>query len=535
MRAMTKRSDNLIRSNEQGMVAIIVTMLIMIIITLIVSSFALIVRREQRQSLDRQLSSQAFYAAEAGISAAKAWRRVSPDGGATYTNANTKVSTCGGADAFPYADYGNGQLDGDNVKYSCVLINPTPNRLVKDSVEPGESFVLPITTASGTPVNTLEISWENKGGGDNFGGADFILPQDAPLKTAMLRTTLIGGFSSGAKNRQDLLNGTRTMLMYPTQSGSPGVSSTPFGQPSDSGAIVSGNCNTNNRSTDTYACRVRITGLGESSYFLHTKALYQATKITITSFDGSSHAQELAGAQTVIDSTGKAAEVLRRVQVRVPSPESEASKTLDFFRPGGALETTNDICKLLKVTSTQFMDECTGTTWTNTTQNSPGTTGTNNPSGGGAGGGEGDAKIGECEAGNQNCTADTKDPNAPEFVWTRSFLNNSQNNQSVIRDCIWDWGDGSLPQTFPASQCEYEDRVSHEFKHTNPDLEQQIRSTNGAQGCYIYTVKLTMRFTAASGFPDKVAVPDKISYVPGGKANDIPEGICNGHWRKFPG
>ena len=49
------------------MVAILVTMNLMIVISLIVLGFAQISRRNQRQSLDRQLSTQAFYAAETAV------------------------------------------------------------------------------------------------------------------------------------------------------------------------------------------------------------------------------------------------------------------------------------------------------------------------------------------------------------------------------------------------------------------------------------------------------------------------------------
>lgn len=60
-----------IQDNQQGIVAIVVTIILMVILTLIVLSFAKISRREERDALDRQLSTQAFYAAESGIDYAK--------------------------------------------------------------------------------------------------------------------------------------------------------------------------------------------------------------------------------------------------------------------------------------------------------------------------------------------------------------------------------------------------------------------------------------------------------------------------------
>jgi Tfp pilus assembly protein PilX len=61
------RKIHLHNSSQTGMVSIMVTMLLMLVITLIVLGFAQVSRREQIQTLDRQLSAQAFFAAESGV------------------------------------------------------------------------------------------------------------------------------------------------------------------------------------------------------------------------------------------------------------------------------------------------------------------------------------------------------------------------------------------------------------------------------------------------------------------------------------
>ena len=71
MVSMSAKKMSRLQNNQEGLVSITVSLIIMIIITLVVSSFALIVRREQRRTLDRQLSQQAFYAAEVGIADAQ--------------------------------------------------------------------------------------------------------------------------------------------------------------------------------------------------------------------------------------------------------------------------------------------------------------------------------------------------------------------------------------------------------------------------------------------------------------------------------
>ena len=67
---MTKfpnKKQQAIARNQDGLVSIIIVVILMIVISIIVLSFAKVVRNEQRQTLDRQLSTQAYYAAESGV------------------------------------------------------------------------------------------------------------------------------------------------------------------------------------------------------------------------------------------------------------------------------------------------------------------------------------------------------------------------------------------------------------------------------------------------------------------------------------
>jgi Tfp pilus assembly protein PilX len=89
-----------IRHAEQGLVSIVVTMIFLIVLSLIVVGFAQVARREQRESLDRQLSSQAFYAAESGINIAKS---AISDSSGTYSSNNAVLNDKGscGPDGTP--------------------------------------------------------------------------------------------------------------------------------------------------------------------------------------------------------------------------------------------------------------------------------------------------------------------------------------------------------------------------------------------------------------------------------------------------
>src|SRR4051812_1988899 len=112
---MRKNSQPDLHTDARGVVSIIVTILIMLVLSLIILGFAQLVRREQRQSLDRQLSTQAFYAAETGVNdAIKALNNsvltgkksdCDPDGLGLGANVN-KLDASG------------------TVSYVCVLVNP---------------------------------------------------------------------------------------------------------------------------------------------------------------------------------------------------------------------------------------------------------------------------------------------------------------------------------------------------------------------------------------------------------------------------
>ena len=112
-------SDKDFQQDEQGIVAIVVTMIIMIILTLIVTGFAQLARREQRATLDRQLASQAFYAAESGINDA---RRALEDPDFSGPLRGQKDS----CDPLASAANVDSLVDkniGLNISYPCLLIN----------------------------------------------------------------------------------------------------------------------------------------------------------------------------------------------------------------------------------------------------------------------------------------------------------------------------------------------------------------------------------------------------------------------------
>lgn len=509
-----------LKNNQQGMAAIITTLVIMLLVTLIVSSFALIVRREQKQSLDRQLSTQALYAAEAGVKdAIDAINRNQITSDITDCNTFTSKSTP--------------SFDTTNISYSCVLVEYTDHTQYDNIDATSGSVLFPVQTDAGSPLNSIDITWQNADGTTNFNATPNNLPQDAPLPTALVRATLIPADTLSRSS----FNSAKTFYLYPSTSGSGSVN---FAQ--ESGTFATANCNNANIADNSNACKVSIGNLpGDNKYFLHLKPLYQKTNFKINGDVTGTGKVRLTGAQAVIDVTGRAADVLRRIRVVHPIADAEITRRLSSFLPEGALETTEEICKLWEYRGSETpINGCTGSS----VNFSASTTG-----GGGSGGSgaNGNASIGGCEGSNPppECGSSGSglgsgvDPNAPDFQWVPAFRNNSNNPAGSVLNCTWDWGDGtSTNYTASDPACTYGQWVNHDY---NPPVDSKgwealITSTNGNQGCWYFNVTLTMRFTPQSGLGSDTDTFRR--EVPTGKANDPPnpvtgQGICAGKYVNY--
>jgi type II secretory pathway pseudopilin PulG len=337
-------------TNERGFVSIIVTIMVMAIVTIIVVSFAFLMRREQRQALDKQLSTQAFYAAESGVNDAIH---------ALKSNPNLTINNCKDTDDLaPYVQNWNNQLDPlKKVEYTCVLINPAPDSLEYNPIDDNTSTIVPLRTANGSNITNITISWHDYDESGNpstifANNTDHRLPKKgtadsgydvSPTGTGILRTTLMP-IRPGA-TKQNLIDDAQTLFLYPMQNATPGqmgqINYNPSPVSNEQGAFVDGQCN---QGSSPRFCNVHINNLGSAStnfIYLRMKAIYNRVAVTISINDGT----PIIGAQTMVDATGKAQDTLRRVQVRVPLNNS-------FSAPEFALESLDSICKRLNILPT---------------------------------------------------------------------------------------------------------------------------------------------------------------------------------------
>lgn len=527
--------------NQRGLVSLTVTIIVMIVITLIVSSFALIVRREQKRALDRQLSSQAFYAAETGVEDAIQALSYPVD----TNRLDEDVNDCTGPDSFIDKTASLGQtfdpVISENIEYSCVLINQTPGKWETSSANTEDGgFVVPIEVdPDGPTIDTIRISWQHKDGDpNNFQppGSFPELPQSG-MGMPMLRVTVLPGFTATGLSRAEIEAGAHTVFLYPLEGAANSHGNVTYiaGGPdhASQGVFVPGACNASHSLDDLpLHCNVDIGGgdmTGRHQYFVHVQPLYQSAAISMQAFGGGS-TLPLYNSQAVVDVTGKAADVLRRIQVRVPIGDGARIRNLSGLLPPGALVTEESICKKWEITgSDTAVDGCNGGVPI-TLSSAPA-----------PGGAAGLADIGPCDpATDPGCVSNTGNVNSPEFRWSQRLHNRSNNPPNLVLNCTWDWGDGTS-DTFPGnhSACTYGGSVVHDY---NPPVDSRgweslISSTNGASGCWTFNPVLTMRFVPGSGLSDS-SDNDYFFNLPGGKANDEPnpttgQGICYGNYQTF--
>lgn len=356
---MIKRENTSIRHNQQGLVAIVVTFIIMLLLTLIVTGFAQLARREQREALDRQLATQALYAAEAGINE-----------GRSILYANRANPSFEKTDCKPDAATPNAQvLDKDTTlrtfEFSCLLIDKTPPELVFQTVAQNKSTVTPIVPVStSTPpsiFSKLVIAWQNSSGpvtigsstdGYNFGKSGSTWNTATTKPVGMLRVELVPNFeNSGPLTLQQIREGTFVVYLLPratTDSDVPveSVAYEGYGtNPQAQGKVVKARCN----GAESRACHAVITGLS-GSYFLRVKALYNDADVricpggTLTALCDPNIT--LSGSQAEIDSTGRANDVLKRIKVRTNlRPDYDGSVEVGEY----TVESSESLCKLYKV------------------------------------------------------------------------------------------------------------------------------------------------------------------------------------------
>jgi hypothetical protein len=324
-----------IRHSQQGMVSILVTMIMMLVISLIIVGFAQVTRHAQRAALDRQLNSQAYYAAESGVNDAIG-----------YLQGHLASLPAANTDCKSFITTANLDATLDNgVGYSCLMVDPTPPQLTLAPVPAGQTTVWAIKSASGSPWRNLTFKWASNA--DDAATRNGACPTPAgsfPTVTnwrcnySLLRVDLVETSTLNAATVNDSSR-VGTIFISPLTSGGSASVAYAAGGPK----IVGARCSAG-------TCTMQITGLSSASYYMRLTLLYERSdSVILTGVTNDGEAGHFSDSQAVIDATGKAQDELRRLKVVVPLTGAANGVPL----PLNGLQTTGDICKYYTIIPNQ--------------------------------------------------------------------------------------------------------------------------------------------------------------------------------------
>ena len=383
------------RISQQGIVSLMTVTLISILLTIITTGFLRIITRSQRAAIDKQLSAQAYYAAETGIEDAKQAIKLQKNGTAVtkiQNILNGQPDTCAPATWAGGAPQADGVI-GENTQYTCQLIDPSPTELEYDMGKDDTKLAIirMPTTPAGVKFRTIKVTWHEYNGQNKLsplsGGNIKDLPTaDAwPLNTlAMMRLEFMTvkpttsaqstDCSGTCISRDQFYRNERVYFVKPLHSASSDINMTLCREIE---SPASDNCSLDTQFDDgvKYAnctaneCSVTIrlkapngtTTGGTTDYdigsdnisMLRIRSIYNKAHVKVEVFGdtAATDKKKIVGSQTVIDVTGRADQVYKRVRVRVPPANNPF--------PDYAVDVAEDLCKLFRVTPTAVTNDCT--------------------------------------------------------------------------------------------------------------------------------------------------------------------------------
>lgn len=332
---------------QDGLISITVAIVFIMIISLIVLGFSQVSRRNARQSLDRQLSAQAYYAAESGINDVVYDVSKKLESGQDISPQNS----CSGV----YTKDG-GKIKGmAGVKYTCLKVKTQLSELRYSQVS--SPVVVPLNAEGGAGIlNTNEIVWTRQA--NPPASADV---RNCPAKHShpqgstwaercpfgLLRVDIMPatpGAAGTLGNPQVAAAKTMTLFLHPRYATS-GTATVPYdsGLPDAYGGTVTQGAVADAR-CDENTCRATITGLNFPNAFMRLQSVYvSSASLQLKAAAGVT----LTDAQIEIDVTGKSQDTLRNINVRYPLVGSSRADTPNFA--ANTLQSSGSICKYFSV------------------------------------------------------------------------------------------------------------------------------------------------------------------------------------------
>lgn len=385
------------RSSERGGASLFIVIFAAMLMTIITLSFIQLMLSDQRQATATDLSQSAYDSAQAGVEDAKRLLlfQKSCQGSATTPCAQATqainsrecysvkwgltgdASSRGETTVERSASAGVGDDTALDQAYTCVKVTPDTDDYKGGLLTDGSSTLVPLKGL--TSFNTVELSWADK---SNVGGVAAAIPYGNSTGSTILPAAAAWNPATPAMMRAQLVqtSGAFTLADFDTENAGKSNANTLFFFPTTTGSTVSGFAldERRNPSTpaqpqpqrvtckpdlklDNYACSVRISlpdPIGgdkdsRANAFLRLSSVYVGTNFQVRLFNGASLVK-FDNVQPIIDSTGRANDLYRRVETRV-------ELSADVTYPDAAVDVRGDLCKNFMVTDAPagYINYCT--------------------------------------------------------------------------------------------------------------------------------------------------------------------------------
>lgn len=324
--------------NNQGLVSFLVVMFISVLLVMITAAFVQIMSRELRQATDNELSTRAYYSAEAGIEEGLVEIREAIE---NDNLDNIEQTSCESKEW--------GFNDHDATGFSCRLISFQPNAL-EGRLDADTSRQFHFMDVG---HDTLRVQWHHQDRGDYTEDTDFAEIPSNPFNPPaagwtgdlppIMRVEIVS-YPDESFQEEDVTQ--RVTFLRPSES-SLGTSSVDLADIEPGQNMRTANCDPN---AQEYACSFHITGMNEvdeEHHMMRIKPFYNDTHYGIEALSGGQFGGSpvaIPGNVAIIDVTGYANDVFRRLQARVPL------ESVDAFGQDHVLLGDGGVCKVMRIT-----------------------------------------------------------------------------------------------------------------------------------------------------------------------------------------
>ncbi|MEI8338955.1 MAG: pilus assembly PilX N-terminal domain-containing protein [bacterium] len=333
----------LLSRNKNGFASIVVSLILVLVFSLITLGFAQIARREQQNSLNQQLSTQANFAAESAVN------RVVKQ---LNTNSFSDIGNC---DDTTYSNLGS-SAGTNGVKVTCVLLNTTSVKDYQSAFNPNGNYFV-IDVGNDNNAASFSFKWQNPKSNSVLSNTSKNPVNDSNYTAPSIVQISITPLKVNEYSRSCLINKTYNMFIYPSsstpQTSYNSLSTASCGSSNNVATKYTASCST---STGTCEYKFNNNNNGTSKYLFSMIAPYARADTTFTltanktaySSGSMPEAYSLYYTQAEIDVTAKAQDIVKRIKVRVPLKNSSIPIDINNESPAYVLQSTS-ICKRLEV------------------------------------------------------------------------------------------------------------------------------------------------------------------------------------------